>query len=55
MDNTEAGIHEEDFLLNLRLKILNDYVDYFVIIEGNKTWQNNKKNLNFRIEKFIYI
>ncbi len=43
---------DEDFLLNLRLKILNDYVDYFVIIEGNKTWQNNKKNLNFRIEKF---
>ncbi len=43
---------DEDFLLNLRLKILNDYVDYFVIIEGNKTWQNNKKNLNFKIEKF---
>jgi len=43
---------DEDFLLNLRLKILNDYVDYFVIIEGNKTWQNNQKKLSFDITKF---
>jgi len=46
---------DEDFLLNLRLKILNDHVDYFVIIEGNKTWQNNSKKLNFDIEKFKYF
>jgi beta-1,4-mannosyl-glycoprotein beta-1,4-N-acetylglucosaminyltransferase len=53
---------DEDFLLDLRLKILNEYVDYFVIVEGNKTWQNNKKKLRFNNnlfrefeKKIIYI
>ena len=43
---------DEDFLLDLRLKILNEYVDYFVIVEGNKTWQNNKKKLRFNNNLF---
>ena len=43
---------DEDLLLELRLNILNDYVDFFIIVEGNKTWQNNQKKLNFDIEKF---
>ena len=43
---------DEDLLLELRLNILNEYVDYFVIIEGNKTWQNNKKNFRFNINNF---
>ena len=43
---------DEDLLLDLRLNILNKYIDYFVIVEGNKTWQNNKKKLRFDIEKF---
>lgn len=43
---------DEDLLLDLRLNILNDYVDYFVIVEGNKTWQNNQKKLRFDIQKF---
>ena len=43
---------DEDLLLDLRLNILDDYVDYFVIVEGNKTWQNNPKKLRFDIEKF---
>jgi len=43
---------DEDLLLDLRLNILNDYVDYFVIVEGNKTWQNNPKKLQFNIDKF---
>ena len=43
---------DEDFLLDLRFNILNDFVDYFVIVESNKTWQNNKKNFNFNINKF---
>ena len=43
---------DEDLLLDLRLNILNDYVDYFVIVEGNKTWQNNSKKLRFDIQKF---
>ena len=43
---------DEDLLLDLRLNILNNYVDYFVIVEGNKTWQNNPKKLKFNIKKF---
>jgi beta-1,4-mannosyl-glycoprotein beta-1,4-N-acetylglucosaminyltransferase len=43
---------DEDLLLDLRLNILNNYVDYFVIVEGNKTWQNNPKKLRFDINKF---
>jgi beta-1,4-mannosyl-glycoprotein beta-1,4-N-acetylglucosaminyltransferase len=43
---------DEDFLLDLRLNILNEYVDYFVIVEGNKTWQDNEKKLRFNIDKF---
>lgn len=43
---------DEDLLLNLRFNILNNFVDYFVIVEANKTWQNNKKKFNFNINKF---
>ena len=43
---------DEDLLLDLRLNILNNYVDYFVIVEGNKTLQNNPKKLKFDINKF---
>jgi beta-1,4-mannosyl-glycoprotein beta-1,4-N-acetylglucosaminyltransferase len=43
---------DEDLLLDVRLNILNDHVDYFVIVEGNKTWQNNHKDLRFDIDKF---
>jgi beta-1,4-mannosyl-glycoprotein beta-1,4-N-acetylglucosaminyltransferase len=44
---------DEDLLLDIRLNILNDYVDYFVIVEGNKTWQNNFKEFRFDINKFL--
>ena len=44
---------DEDLLLDLRLNILNEHVDYFVIVEGNKTWQNNHKNFQFDINKFL--
>ena len=43
---------DEDLLLDLRLNILDKYVDFFVIVEGNKTWQNNSKNLRFDINRF---
>jgi len=43
---------DEDLLLDLRLNVLDKYVDYFVIVEGNKTWQNNPKKLRFDINKF---
>ena len=43
---------DEDFLLDLRFNILNNVVDYFVIVESNKTWQNNKKKFNFNKKNF---
>ena len=43
---------DEDLLLELRLNILDKIVDHFVIVEGNKTWQNNSKELKFDIKKF---
>ena len=43
---------DEDFLLGTRLNILDNFVDFFVIVEGNKTWQNNYKELKFDIKKF---
>ena len=43
---------DEDILLDLRLNVLDEFVDYFVIVEGNKTWQNNHKKLRFDITKF---
>ena len=43
---------DEDLLLDLRLNVLNDLVDFFVIIEGNKTWQNNPKEFRFDINKY---
>jgi len=39
-------------LLNIRLNILNQYVDYFVIIESAETHSGIKKKLGFDIEKF---
>jgi beta-1,4-mannosyl-glycoprotein beta-1,4-N-acetylglucosaminyltransferase len=43
---------DEDLLVDLRLNILNEHIDYFVIVEGNKTCQNNFKKLRFDINKF---
>ncbi len=43
---------DEDLLLDIRLNILDQHVDYFVIVEGNKTWQNNPKKLKFDLNKF---
>ena len=43
---------DEDLLLDLRLNIMDQYVDYFVIVESNKTWQNNHKDHNLDISKF---
>ncbi len=43
------------FASRLRFNILNNYVDYFVIVESNKTWQNNPKNFNFNVKKFSKI
>ena len=51
-------------LLELRLRELYDYVDYFVLVEGDRTFQNNTKPLfysehNQRFDKWkdkiIYV
>ena len=42
----------EDHVVDLRLNILDKYVDYFVISESTKTHQGNEKKLNFDIKNF---
>ena len=42
----------EDEMVDLRLNILNEYVDYFIICESNKSHQGHQKKLNFDINKF---
>ena len=37
---------DEDLLLNLRLNILYDYVDQFLILEAKEDHQGNKRKLN---------
>ena len=43
---------DEDMILDLRLNILDKYVDYFVIVESKYTHSGKKKNLNFDVNKF---
>ncbi len=42
----------EDHMVDLRMNILNKYVDYFVISESTKTHQGDQKKLNFSIKNF---
>ena len=42
----------EDHMVELRLNILSDHVDYFVISESTKTHQGKAKKLNFNINHF---
>ena len=42
----------EDHIVDLRLNILNKFVDYFVISESTKTHQGKPKKINFDIKKF---
>ena len=41
-------------LLNYRLNILNNVVDYFIIVEANQTFTGNEKNLIFNENKNLY-
>jgi len=43
---------DEDLVLDLRLNILNDYVDNFVIAEATKDHTGKEKKLNFNINNF---
>ena len=42
----------EDHMVDLRLNILDEHVDYFVISESTKTHQGENKKINFDINKF---
>jgi len=42
----------EDHMVDLRMNILNDDIDFFVISESTKTHQGENKKLNFNIENF---
>ena len=44
--------YDEDNLLDLRLNILNKYVDKFIIVESKFSHSGNLKNKNFDIENF---
>ena len=43
---------DEDHMVDLRLNILDKYVDYFVISESTKTHQGQNKKINFDKRKF---
>ena len=43
---------DEEVVLDVRLNALNDYVDYFVIVESTYTHKGNKRKLKFDYKKF---
>ena len=43
---------DEEVILDLRLNILNDYVDYFIIVESTFNHKGQKRDLKFDIKKF---
>ncbi len=42
----------EDEMVDLRLNVLNDYVDYFVISESTRSHQGEIKKINFNVNNF---
>ncbi len=42
----------EDHIVDLRLNILDKYVDYFVISESTKNHQGKDKKINFKVDNF---
>ena len=42
----------EDHMVDLRMNILNEHVDYFVVCESNKTHQGRDKKINFDMKNF---
>ena len=43
---------DEETVLELRLNILDKYVDYFVIVESSFTHKGDRRNLKFDHQKF---
>jgi beta-1,4-mannosyl-glycoprotein beta-1,4-N-acetylglucosaminyltransferase len=46
--------YNEEDLLNYRLNILNDYVDYFILVESTMTFVGKKKELYYNKNKAFY-
>ena len=44
---------DENMLLDLRLNILNEFIDKFVIVEAQYTHDGKTKKLNFDIKNFL--
>ena len=44
--------YDEDLLLDLRLNILNDFIDYFVIVESKYFHNGKERQLKFDIKKY---
>ena len=42
----------EDVVLDLRLNTLDQYVDYFIIVESTFTHKGDKRSLKFNYKKF---
>ena len=45
----------EEHTLDLRFNILNEFVDFFIIVESTSDHQGNPKKLNFDSKKLEYI
>ena len=43
---------DEDLILDIRLNVLNKYVDYFVIVESIFNHKGEKRSLKFELEKY---
>ncbi len=43
---------DEDIILDVRLNTLDQYVDYFVVVESNFTHRGDKRSLKFDLKKF---
>ena len=43
---------DEDLVLDLRLNLLDDQVDYFVIVESKFNHKGEKRDLKFDIDKY---
>ena len=43
---------DEEVVLNVRLNVLDQFVDYFVIVESKFTHRGDQRNLRFDIKKF---
>jgi beta-1,4-mannosyl-glycoprotein beta-1,4-N-acetylglucosaminyltransferase len=43
---------DEDILLEVRLNILKDIVDFFIIVEAKQNHQGKSKNLNFKLDRY---